>query len=435
MKTPIRVTRHAALKSSATVAAASFASPLLPAHGRTDDTAARAVELAHREMWRRFVDVHGIVLDYTNLDGTFLRPSAEECRLGKPNAVGWLTPIANGAMFSGLYLDAAILRAQQTGVVADKANARRLVEGLLLLASVGEVKGFIARGVATDGRSTYPLGSNDQTGPWFYGLWRYLRSGLPDNALQQRIIARMTDVADVLEGTGWKMPAAKPFNFRGSFAEHGWDGSPRLLFLMKVMHALTGHAKWAQHYEESLHEKDGGKPTRLEACALGVASRPKPRMWTGSVSVACLRELWELEHDQAVRSQFAQGLSASAEFAATQLPQAREFENESARAFDGDWRKLNELWRPQASSTEASAVSAPQRSMQGKQSPRMHDESSLVREPAFASWIVALCPDSSIVARHRAAVLDTIAHYRCDRLYLSTFFPLESAWWRLQGAV
>ena len=44
------------------------------------------------------------------------------------------------------------------------------MDGLLLLADLGGVRGFIARGAATDGRATYALGSNDQTMPWFYGL-------------------------------------------------------------------------------------------------------------------------------------------------------------------------------------------------------------------------------------------------------------------------
>ena len=58
------------------------------------------------------------------------------------------------------------------------AAASFVPEGLLFLASLGHTPGFIARGVATDGKTTYPMGSNDQTTPWLYGLWRYVQDGL-----------------------------------------------------------------------------------------------------------------------------------------------------------------------------------------------------------------------------------------------------------------
>jgi hypothetical protein len=47
---------------------------------------------------------------------------------------------------------------------------------------------------------------------------------------------------------------------------------------------------------------------------------------------------------------------------------------------------------------------------------------------------VTLCPDAAFVAQHRAAIEQVITHYRYDRLYLSQFFPVESAWYRLNPA-
>ena len=82
---------------------------------RTDPSgAAAAVEQAHAEIWRRFVDAHGVMIDFTALDGTVSLPTPEECREGKPNALGWWSPIENGAMFNGLYMDAAVNRWRQT---------------------------------------------------------------------------------------------------------------------------------------------------------------------------------------------------------------------------------------------------------------------------------------------------------------------------------
>ena len=71
---------------------------------------AAAAELAHSEIWRRFIDPLGIMIDFADMEGKVLLPTPEECRAGKPNALGWWSPIENGAMFNGLYLDGVILR-------------------------------------------------------------------------------------------------------------------------------------------------------------------------------------------------------------------------------------------------------------------------------------------------------------------------------------
>lgn len=36
---------------------------------------AAAVEVAHAEIWRRFIDKHGVMLDYTALDGSVPLPT------------------------------------------------------------------------------------------------------------------------------------------------------------------------------------------------------------------------------------------------------------------------------------------------------------------------------------------------------------------------
>jgi hypothetical protein len=78
------------------------------------------------------------------------------------------------------------MRWKRTKSAEDASKARKLMEGLLLLNSISEVKGFIGRGVTTDGKSHYPMGSNDQSSPWFLGLWRYYESGLATEAEKAR---------------------------------------------------------------------------------------------------------------------------------------------------------------------------------------------------------------------------------------------------------
>jgi hypothetical protein len=62
------------------------------------------------------VDEHDVLLDFTDLDGSVIIPTPEECLAGKPNALGWWSPIENGAMFNGMYLDGMVNRALQTGI-------------------------------------------------------------------------------------------------------------------------------------------------------------------------------------------------------------------------------------------------------------------------------------------------------------------------------
>ena len=93
---------------------------------------------------------------------------------------------------------------------------------------------------------------------------------------------------------------------------------------------------------------------------------------------------------------------------------------------------MNEAWKPQNSEAEVVEVANLGLRVQSRRSPRMHIEKDLLREPCFAAWVVTLCPDRELVAQHRAAIEKVITHYDFSRVYLSQFFPVESAWWRMQ---
>jgi hypothetical protein len=335
-------------------------------------------------------------------------------------------------MFNGLYMDAMISRWRRTHSQADREKARRLADGLLFLAGLSDVRGFIARGAATDGKAHYPMGSNDQTMPWLYGLWRYAQSGIPDAPERGCIEARMVEVMNAIIGFKWRIPAEPPFNFRGDFGMIRWEGAPRMLFVLKAMRQLTGDVKWNRLYQDALREAAPGGDSRLAVCERGMVFQERHRhSWTGSVAVAALRVLWEMETDEPLRAAYERGLRASAALAAEGLPLCRQFNNDDRRTFDGDWRKLNHLWTPQQTEHEAVALAQRQSPDLNRLSPRRAYEFNFVREPLFAAWVVTLCPDPAVVAQHRLAVLQAIAHYRYDRLHYAQFFPAESAWYRL----
>jgi hypothetical protein len=202
------------------------------------------------------------------------------------------------------------------------------------------------------------------------------------------------------------------------------------------MHEITGEAKWRQRYLDAARESGGKSPrSRLEICRKGLVfdrGQGPRHSWTGSAGVVCLRALWEMETDPELRNAYAQGLRASAELSAKSLGLFANFDVDGTEAFENDWHMMNEAWKPQHSEADAVAVANAGLRVQHRVSPRLHLEKDWMREPCFAAWVVTLCPDDAFVARYRDSIAELIAHYRFDKLRLSQFFPLESAWYRLQ---
>lgn len=394
-----------------------------------------AVEQANAEIWRRFVDEHGILLDFTDLDGTVNYPTPEECRAGKPNALGWWSPIENGAMFNGLYLDAALLRWQRTQAPADANRARRLMRGLLTLNAISDVKGFVGRGVSTDGQSHYAMGSNDQTLPWLVGLWRYWQSPLATAKEKEQVARHLTETISEIRRLDWKMPAEAPFGTRGSFNGFHFDEVARMLFTLKLMHVLTGNDEWLARYRDELNRRGGEKNlSKREICEAGMAFfYAKTHNWTSCTAVSALRGLWELESDAGLKTAYARGLAASARLAAESLNLADKFDPQDRSVFQQDWRaSMLPLWKPQRTEQEAAALAEQQLREFMKTSPRRGLEAAFIREPTSAAWIVTLCPDEAVVKEHRAAIERVITRYDYSRLYYSTFFWVEAAAERLR---
>lgn len=205
---------------------------------------------------------------------------------------------------------------------------------------------------------------------------------------------------------------------------------------MKAMHHFTGEESWHRRYLAAANEKVGkAQRARIDFCRQGMVFDPGqgPRhSWTGSEGVICLRALWEMETDPALKAVYAEGLLHSAELSAQSLSLIEKFDVHGTEVFDIDWRVMNEAWKPQFSEKDAVDVAVAGLRVQGKSSPRLKLEKDYLREPCFAAWVVTLCPNKEYVDTQRAAIEKVITHYRFDKAYLSKFFPVESAWWRLQ---
>lgn len=401
-------------------------------------TARAAVDALHHELVTRFSDPHGLLYDYTAADGSVIIPTPEECRGAKPNGVAWWCPIENGAFFTGLWLAALVDRWEATRDPAVAARARRAAAGLLLLASVGEHPAFIARGVSTDGRSHPPASSDDQTLPWFYGLWRYLKSPLPADDERKTLLAAVVRVAEGLRTNGWLVPSDPPaLGPRGSFFTFDPVAVPRLLFIVRALHDLTDGQEWLMLYQQ-LRDARGqdGKPSRIDVCAdgdlIGEHAWPKHdfyMLWTKGHSVACLAALARWEEDPALAARYRTGLMRIATFASGRITKQK-WAGATLPVFQPDWRQLLPLWREQRTMADISAVANAQSPAWNKLSPRKPYELVNMAEPLFACWMVTLSGDEVLVRANAPAIRAALCRYRWSDLAFSTCFAGELAWWQ-----
>lgn len=403
----------------------------LPAAAAPTPSITQAVDQAHAELWHRFVDPHGIIRDYV---GDL--PTPEDCTLGKPNAIGWWSPIENGPMFNGLYLPAACERARRSSSPSDADHARRLAQGLIKCASVSDVPGFIARGIGTDGVCHYPLSSDDQTHPWFLGLQAYLKSGLPTAAERQQIIAKVQEVATALEATHWRVPCEGAFkgSFRGGFQGHLFRDAARYLYLLRATHEITGDPIWLQRYHKARAERPGtaGK-TRLEICAAGypydreaIAHIDQSQLWIYVGSQASLAQLIAMETDEALRATYRTGLAVNATNALPAIQGYATFDNSDKKIFgNANWRALYSTWFPQPTQEDAARLA--KIADNSKRGQRKDYESRYMKNPLAAAAIVALLGDGA----ERTLIETAIRHYDYSRLNMAELFFAECAYYAL----
>jgi hypothetical protein len=397
-----------------------------------------AVDALHAELNRRFSDPQGLLYDYTAADGQVVMPTPEECRAAKPNGLAWWCPIENGAFFTGLWLSALVDRFAATHDPATAERARRAAAGLLRLSTVGEHPAFIARGVAEDGHSHFPGGSDDQTLPWFFGLSRYLDSTIPTPDERRTLVAALVRVGTALRDNQWLAPADPPaLGPRGGFASFTPSAAPRLLFMLRVLHRVSGDAAWLDLYRRLRDERPApGKPSRLEVCADGDLIHEHAalqwdfyNLWIKGHTAACLAALAQWEEDPAVATHYRTGLQRVATFAAGRISLGR-WDAAKAPVMADDWHQLMPLWREQHSMADIVAVAQAQAQEWDRISPRKSYELVQMAEPLFACWITILSGDESLVRAYAAEIRAALCRYPWREVRYSTGFPGELAWWQ-----
>ena len=390
-----------------------------------------AVEKAHNVLWSKFIGEDGLIHDFVGE-----LPTPEDCRLGRPNAIGWWSPIENGPMFTGTYLVAMCERARRSGASADRQLASRLAEGLLTCASVSDVPGFIARGVGTDGKCHYAMGSQDQTHPWFYGLHAYAMSGIPTEEEHKIVVGKMKEVADALETADWKCPCDGAFRgqSRGDFKLFRHHGAVMYLFILRAMHDVTGDAAWLDRYHEAMKEQSPktGK-TRLEICAEGypydhdqIRNIDRALLWIYVGSQGALAQLADGETDENTRSQYRAGLAINARGALAAIGTYKLFDNNDTKVFgNARWREGYADWFPQKTQADAERMSSKgDRKLLGG---RKGYEAGRMRNPLAAAAMIAQAGYRDGFDEVRRA----ICHYDYDKLNMAELFFAECAYYAL----
>jgi hypothetical protein len=391
----------------------------------------RAVESAHAALWSKFIGADGLIHDYVGE-----LPTPEECAAGKPNAIGWWSPIENGPMFTGTYLAAICHRARRSGAAVDREKSRRLATGLLACASVSDVPGFIARGMGTDGKCHYPMGSQDQTHPWFYGLHAYATSGIPDADQRKIVVDKMKEVAEALEAADWKCPCDGAFTgqSRGDFKMFRHHGAAMYLFILRAMHDVTGERVWLERYQRAMRERSGtsGK-TRLEICAEGyphdreqIKNIDHGQLWIYVSSQGGLARLADWEADEDAREQYRAGLTVNARGALAVIEAYKTFDNSDTKVFGhARWREAYPDRFLQKTQADAERLaSTGDRKILGE---RKHYEASRMRNPLAAAALIALAGYHDGFEPVRRA----ICHYDYAKLNMAELFFAECAYYAL----
>jgi hypothetical protein len=385
----------------------------------------------HRNIWTRFMSPDYILYDYAGLNGEVCLPTPEECEDNKPNALGWWSPIEDGAFFTGDYLLAQCARYDHCQTAEGRDEVRKLVAGLCRLQDAGRAPGMIPRGLGSDGSCHYPASSNDQNIPWMLGLWRYLATDIPTVSEREDCRARLVRHIEALQAANWSIPGERPGFERGSMLhEDGLEGclsSVHIAITTKIYAELTGDGDERVHRALMDSRLSNGK-TRREIIGEGFSTVDWKTgyCWFTSHSQYAVRELYRKEKNPEFKLLYRHALQTLGKTAADGILRYREFQHGKPRAFTPDWRIMLSAWEPQTSSDEAAKVSAPEHALWSKACPAVHEDKSTLLHAIPAAWIVMLSEDPSLIREWLPEIINAIGWFDYDQVHYGALFFVEN---------
>lgn len=341
------------------------------------------------------------------LDNDSPIPTKQDCDERFPNYMGWWTPIENGAFFTGLYLYGLV--ADEKAAAGRSALIHSLCDALFRLAGAAKEEGFIPRGLADDGESHYPYGSDDQFCPFVLGLYRLWRSGLADDAEKEKIAALAPRLIAVTKQNGWRYATDVPGVTRCACTGGVWREVIPRLFLARAAYEMTKDETWEADYRAALAEKPAGSPfSRLETASFGfapymVANPAHAHPWIYQTYHLMQYELMLTEDDPAAREAYRRGLIHNG---VTALGFNRRFEGAVYGGAFGDWHGLRKTFDKAENDRDPNGFASRQGRDFDRLTPARRPEHMELSMSLFSAWICLICPDGSVRAEARRALDD-----------------------------
>ena len=355
----------------------------------------------HEQVWGRFVRMpYGHVLDYADQDGKTCIPTAKECQMAMPNPLGWWTPVENGAFFTGLYVHALIAKYNKDKNKQTAKEIKTLTRGLYLLQDVGKVEGFIARGVADDGKAHYPFSSDDQFTPWVLGLYSYYNCELCLD--REAVKSRLLRALFAVKARDWDIPCdVEGLNYCSFKNSTAWRGVSKHLFCARVIYELTGDKNDLEYYKElAAGYPRGSIFSRREIASHGyshdrVAILGTKQNWICTCAHFGLGILAKLDEEN--RAYYKQGTRNNGITTLGIIDDIKKYDNEKD-GFDINWRRLNPMWEDYGNSVPNGRNIAMRQNVYWLKEvvPHRRMEHEILGNALFSALIAVTCGDEKI---------------------------------------
>lgn len=394
---------------------------------QTGNDVGPSIAQVQKDLRARYLSEYGLLWAYL---GEI--PDAQDCSRGFPNAVGYHTPIDNQAMYTGTYLEACIREAESDHDTQTIELCRRMMRGLLRLASVSPEPGMVVRGVGKDGQCHYSTTTTCQVTPWLIGLFRYHQCTFATPEEKAVIRETIRRVIAAWEANDWFLPSDGVLQGQRWGDVNGtcmpYRESTHFLCILRICCVLFEEAKWNDLYQRALSERCDRGVTRVEGCAGGIAADcdfvdVREELGIYVCTQEALSLLCEYEGDDVIRAQFRQGLVANADLCHGYMKYAREYDNRKETPYKfANWREGRaQAWRPQRTIEEALAVSrAPySKELLGR---RAYYEQLYVTAPLAAAAICAYA------GKYQSEIVKTLTSYDYEQINIVEKFMAEVAY-------
>lgn len=370
-------------------------------------------ERIHAALEKRFFSPENVLYDYVGENGEVVTPTPEECQNLQPNAFAWNTPIENGGFFNGLLLTGLTEVYKKHPSEKLQKQMRRLLHGLFVLQDFSPVPGCILRGIASDGRSSYPASSNDQVIPFLLGLRQYAHSPAADEKERIECMERCRKLCLALEKNNWIIPGARPGFERGNILTGASYHNCHILLCAMILDEVEEgkNKRFTRIFEK-----------RRDGIVSGYPEIKPSACWYSSSNFYIMRLAGE-EHPE-YRDVFLSGLQATAEGAKKHLSEWKKYD--SSLSFSPDWHALNAVWKEQKNSKEGDEVAAQQWAIWRRTSPIVMNERESVMASLAAAWIVLLSGDQKLIAESEAPIREMLESIPYEKLHYSPFFFAEN---------